>query len=159
LARAVEAKLNLDPAVRAEADQMKRAWELLDHLPRPEPKPGFAGRTMDRLTALRPLEARARRWRALLAWAAAIIVAAGCGFTACWLIDRRGPADDADKDIARDLRLLQHLPTYELIDDVGQLAYLAQPDLFGDDLVDPLPPAAPGALGAGLPTPPDPSSE
>src|SRR5437868_11148888 len=58
-ARALEAKLQLDPAARAEADQMKRAWDLLDYLPRAEPKPDFTGRTMSRLTALRPVEARA----------------------------------------------------------------------------------------------------
>src|ERR1051326_4518536 len=116
VARTVEAKLNLDPAVRAEADQMKLAWDLLDYLPRPEPSPGFAGRTMSRLTALRPIEERRRRWRTILSWAAAFLCVAVCGSAAYRRVERRaGPADTPDPDIARNLRLLKHLPTYELI--------------------------------------------
>src|ERR1051326_3381148 len=113
VARTVEAKLNLDPAVRAEADQMKLAWDLLDYLPRPEPSPGFAGRTMSRLTALRPIEERRRPWRTILSWAAAFLCVAACGFAAYRLVERRaGPADTPHSDIARNLPLLQppHTP-------------------------------------------------
>ena len=35
--RRVENRLVTDPTVRAEADSLKRAWDLLDYLPRPEP--------------------------------------------------------------------------------------------------------------------------
>src|SRR5262249_40048474 len=34
--RAIEAKLNLDPVWRAEAASLKRTWNLLDYLPRPD---------------------------------------------------------------------------------------------------------------------------
>src|SRR5437868_11948325 len=112
LARAVEEKLNLDAAVRAEADQMKRAWELLDYLPRAEPTPGFAGRTLDRLSAWRPLEARARRWKIGLAWAAAFLCVAACGFAAGYYFDHRSRSpdsadlhkDDRDSHIVQDDR-------------------------------------------------------
>src|SRR5262249_41070651 len=46
-AQALEAKLSVDPTARAEADALKRTWELLDYLPRPEPSPSFTHRTLE----------------------------------------------------------------------------------------------------------------
>jgi ferric-dicitrate binding protein FerR (iron transport regulator) len=48
-AEAVEAKISLDPAARADADALKRTWDLLDHLPRPEPSRTFTERTLSRI--------------------------------------------------------------------------------------------------------------
>lgn len=45
----VEAKISRDPNVRAQADALKKTWELLDHLPRPEPTPNFTERTVSRI--------------------------------------------------------------------------------------------------------------
>src|SRR5579884_2574830 len=52
-ARAVETRLSLDPAARAEADALKRTWDLLDFLPRPEPSASFTQKTLSR-AALKP---------------------------------------------------------------------------------------------------------
>src|SRR5262249_5015809 len=79
--RALEAKLSLDLAVRVEADQLRRTWELLDYLPRAEPSPSFTHRTLDRVSALRPAKpssvpgARRRPWLVGLGWAAAVLLA------------------------------------------------------------------------------------
>src|SRR5262249_50355106 len=51
--RRVEARLASDPRLRAEADSLKRAWELLDALPRLAPSNEFTTRTLDRVSALR----------------------------------------------------------------------------------------------------------
>src|SRR5262245_2450641 len=73
-ARAIETRINLDPTVRAEAETLKRTWDLLDYLPRPEASANFTGRTLDRLSvretqnALRPR--RSRRWLLGAGWAA-----------------------------------------------------------------------------------------
>src|SRR5437016_255159 len=48
----VEARLGRDVRARAEAETLKRAWELLDYLPRPEPSPNFTERTLTRISAL-----------------------------------------------------------------------------------------------------------
>ena len=48
-AEAVEAKISLDPTARAEADALKKTWDLLDHLPRPEPSRTFTERTLSRI--------------------------------------------------------------------------------------------------------------
>src|SRR5689334_1695542 len=86
-ARAVEAKLALNPAARAEAESLKRTWDLLDYLPRPEPSPSFTERTLSRLAPVRLQDARksaGRRWlwKALLGagWAAALVLAALGGY-------------------------------------------------------------------------------
>jgi hypothetical protein len=50
---AVEAKISLDSTVRAEADALKRAWDLLDYLPRPEPTANFTERTVSRIEPVR----------------------------------------------------------------------------------------------------------
>src|SRR5947209_12755642 len=84
-ARRVEAKLSLDPAARAEADTLRRTWELLDFLPRAEPSPSFTHRTLERVqpvrsTMVRPPPRPWRRWALAAGWAAAVVAAAVGGF-------------------------------------------------------------------------------
>lgn len=50
-ARRVRAKLDADPALRARAAALKKSFDLLDYLPKPEPSPTFATRTLDKLPA------------------------------------------------------------------------------------------------------------
>jgi anti-sigma factor RsiW len=51
-AQKVEARLASDPAARAKAAELKKTFDLLDYLPRPEPSPTFATRTIDKLPAI-----------------------------------------------------------------------------------------------------------
>jgi hypothetical protein len=51
--RRIEARLAADPELRARATSLKRSFDLLDFLPKPEPSPAFATRTLDRLPAVR----------------------------------------------------------------------------------------------------------
>src|SRR5690242_13523120 len=53
-ARSVEAKLNKDAAVRAEAEALQKTWEMLDYLPQPQASPAFTNRTLERVSVLRP---------------------------------------------------------------------------------------------------------
>jgi anti-sigma factor RsiW len=50
-------KISLDPTIRAEVDALKKTWDLLDYLPRPEPSASFTERTMSRIE---PLDQSAR---------------------------------------------------------------------------------------------------
>lgn len=52
-ARRVEAKLSGDPTLRARAASLKKTFDLLDFLPKPEPSPTFATRTLDKIPAVR----------------------------------------------------------------------------------------------------------
>ncbi len=51
-ARRVEARLAKDPGARARAAELKKSFDLLDYLPRPEPSPTFTTRTIDKLPAV-----------------------------------------------------------------------------------------------------------
>jgi hypothetical protein len=51
-AHRVEQRLAADPAARAKAAALKKTFDLLDFLPRPEPSATFTTRTLDKLPAL-----------------------------------------------------------------------------------------------------------
>lgn len=51
--RTVEARLASDPQLRARADALKKTFDLLDFLPRADPSPDFAARTVEKLPAVK----------------------------------------------------------------------------------------------------------
>ena len=51
-ARRIEERLAADPAARAKAAALKKTFDLLDYLPKPEPSPTFTTRTLDKLPVL-----------------------------------------------------------------------------------------------------------
>ena len=57
-ARKVEARLATDPAARARAAALKKTFDMLDYLPKAEPSPSFATRTLDKLPAIKPAASR-----------------------------------------------------------------------------------------------------
>jgi anti-sigma factor RsiW len=131
-AQALEAKLGLDPKARREADLLRKTWDLLDYLPRPEPSPTFTTKTLDRLAVL---QARPRpKWPRRLAWTFALLLAFALGF----LVGRGAAAwRDSRFDhphVLRDLPLLENLRLYRHIEDFDFLERLANdPELFGDE--------------------------
>jgi anti-sigma factor RsiW len=143
-ARALEARLATDPQARAEAEGLRRTWEMLDYLPRAEASTTFTHRTLEKLavqTGPRGVARPARRlpwWLLAAGWAAALVLAAGGGLTAANLLWPRAPAaaDDSaevEAQIARHRRVLENLRLYEHADDLEFVRQLAGPDLFGDD--------------------------
>jgi anti-sigma factor RsiW len=134
-ARALEAKLSLDPAAREEAEALKRTWELLDYLPRPQPSPSFTHRTLERLEPVRTAKVPVRRWRwgpLAAGWAAAVLLAGAAGFTAVKFLPPPR-AGDPDPELVRDLSLIENKRLYDAADDLDFLHKLDHPDLFGDD--------------------------
>jgi anti-sigma factor RsiW len=153
----VEARLSLDAKARAEVESLKRAWDLLDFLPRREPSSTFTTRTLERIEPLRlpgasatvstlasshpsaALPTTMSRQRRLLVWggwAAAIVAAGVIGYFA------RGPIHDAifpsaersnDAQIVADMQLLENLRLYRHVDDMEFLKALDTPELFGED--------------------------
>jgi hypothetical protein len=87
-ARALEAKINLDPEARKEVEALKQAWGMLDYLPRAQPSLTFTSRTLERLSKEKMgqvLEAgnidrqRTFFWLHALSWTAALFIVAGAG--------------------------------------------------------------------------------
>jgi anti-sigma factor RsiW len=132
-AQALEAKLQRHPEARAEADALKRTWELLDYLPRAEPSPHFTERTVSRLAPLRQgkgVALRRPRWLWGAAWAAGVVLA----FVAGWVgYDRLVPREPGDRELVRDLRLIENKRLYDGIEDLDFLKQLDQPELFGEE--------------------------
>jgi hypothetical protein len=52
-AQRIEERLAADPGARAKASALKKTFELLDFLPKPEPSPTFTTRTLDKLPAVK----------------------------------------------------------------------------------------------------------
>jgi hypothetical protein len=147
-ARTLEIKLQQDPRARAEADSLRRTWDMLDYLPRPEPSATFSSRTIERVSAYRPAARVARRrWAMAAGCAAALVLASVAGFGSGRLVPHPVPARslaagaDAEAQLAGDRRLLENMLRYRHVDDFDFLRQLAEPkdpDLFGDG-----PPAGP----------------
>jgi anti-sigma factor RsiW len=140
-ARALEAKLNVNAQARVEAEALRRTWEMLDYLPRPEPSPEFTHRTLERLTvapgraAGTKIGGRARLWLVRAGWAAAAVLAVVAGFSGMTHYLQRAPLDP-DRQLIEDLHVIQNARLYEQVDDIDFLHKLANaddPDLFGDD--------------------------
>jgi anti-sigma factor RsiW len=147
---ALEALLQKDPQARLEADHLRRTWDLLDYLPRPDPSPSFTHRTLERIADERPVSRVARPipWRPIglgVGWAAAVLVVGALGFGGGKFLPRSSlpPAIDSaesaegeDQELVRDFRVIQNRRLYEHVDNIRFLESLADPndpDLFGDE--------------------------
>jgi anti-sigma factor RsiW len=147
--RRIETRLTSDPTLRLEADTLKRAWDMLEYLPRPGPSAEFATRTMDRVSAVSaPAAARStsssgpasppRRGRRLwlvVGWSLAGLVAVALGFA---LTPASRPPTAASMDpntdplMTREPTVIENLPLYLAAENLEYLLALDQSDLFGE---------------------------
>jgi anti-sigma factor RsiW len=140
---AVETRLSLDVRVRSKVDALRRTWELLDYLPRPEPSPRFTSQTLDRISALRPAAVvprsspwpglRWRLWAFGLIWLALILLAGTLGFTAIRYLLEKPRHGNLDELLVRYVWVIENEQLYKQVDDIGFLKQLAVPELFGDE--------------------------
>ncbi len=146
-AEAVESQLANDPAARARADEHKKAFDLLDYLPKSEPSPTFTNRTITRLMptagvsgsqAAQPVMPRRRVWPEVLAWAVLAVLAGGVAFAGSRMMRPTTPPP-ADLPLS-DLAVIESLPLYAGVDDVTFLRELHKADLFDTDSADADPP-------------------
>jgi len=144
-ARALEARLNLDPSARAKAETLRKTWELLDYLPRPEPSTSFTNRTLEKLAVrhttgphLAIARGRLPRWIVALGWAAALVVAGASGLGAAhllWSGEETPPPEAAEVEeiLVRYPRVVENERLFEEIDNLDFLRSLGDPKLFGED--------------------------
>jgi anti-sigma factor RsiW len=140
-------RMSLDPKLRAEADALQRAWDILDVLPRPQPSSNFASRTLSQAipipapsgTQVVPYPGQAFPSASLPAqrpgagfWltSAVIIFAAAIG----GYFGHRALAPKPSQDPPlEDVTLLKNLRLYRNVDDMDYLKKLDTPELFGDE--------------------------
>jgi hypothetical protein len=147
-AEAIEARMARDEQARAKAEEFKRTFDLLDHLPRPEPSPNFTHRTLSRLTAAPSPSSVSPTGSSLgtpsvigfslrvVLCAVAAGIALGGGYLARAKLSPSGGVvrTDPDEPTLADLRVIEHLPIYLGVDDLGFVHDLDSPDLFGAEL-------------------------
>jgi hypothetical protein len=138
--------------MRAEAEALKKTWELLDYLPRPEPSTSFTHRTLERLAVAQTGSSggpwRDWSWLAPLAWAAAMLIAMVGGLFAAHHLFQPSQSgnppppggtaaapkgQDIESTMSSDWDMLKSLQWYIHVDDVDLLRQLNQKDFFGDD--------------------------
>jgi anti-sigma factor RsiW len=133
--RRLEARLNRDPEARAEAEQLKRAWGMLDYLPRAQASTSFTHRTLERLAVETGEQRRSRlRYTAGLTWAAGMLLAALAGFLlARTLGPRPVETPDVHELLVRNLRIIERVEPYQQIDNIEFLQDLDEMEFFTDE--------------------------
>jgi anti-sigma factor RsiW len=141
-ARTLEARLNVEPALRAEANALRRTWEILDYLPQADPKPRFTERTLSRVMpppsgghpAAPPAARGAPKWLLYpviaFSWAAALLLALALGYRGFGAL---APPEPGEGELVRDLRLIENKRAYDGVEDFDFLRQLDHPDLFGEE--------------------------
>ncbi len=158
-ARSMESKLAFDPKARAEADALKKTYDLLDYLPKPEPSATFATRTLTQIYPVQsaeispakppapssagiplttsqsvPLPVKPQRtaWT-VVGWCLATLLVTVLGYLGHLIARPHLEANSETKQTSEQVRLLERLPMYLGVDDIGYLKSLDDPDLFGDN--------------------------
>lgn len=144
-ARSVEAKMNRDTRIRNEAEALRKTYDLLDYLPRPEPSPNFTNKTLTRASLAFPQLAGAtaprpawQRWALGVGWVAAALLVGIAGYAATPFFYSSKPTGgetpaEREQQLVRDLRVIENLRPYHAAGDINFLHELDRPELFGDD--------------------------
>ena len=134
-ARQVEEKVTADAATRTKVQSLRKTYDLLDFLPKPEPSANFATKTVTQIQNLpshssdvSTVRRANSKWVGMsLAACAAIAVGIAIGILA------RPSAPVAEPLTPDLLPVLARLPFYTGVDDLEFLRKLDSPDLFGND--------------------------
>jgi anti-sigma factor RsiW len=132
-AREVEAQMSRSSTVRHEMDTLKKAWELLDYLPKPQAPQNFSQRTMERLSAVKLSTVKRQRqmqWLSRIGWAAGL---AFVGLFSGWVTYRATPAVTPSTDELQVLEYRNYWNSMLQTESMEFLRQLDQPDLFGED--------------------------
>ncbi|MGL4462801.1 MAG: hypothetical protein ACRDD1_17020 [Planctomycetia bacterium] len=125
LASQLSLKIDRSVSARREVDALKQTWELLDHLPRPNPSGRFTQHTIE-LVKIEGRQATERRQAAadvagnvagVFVW---VLVGVGC-FVGGLVGVRFWP--DRNLELARDLPIIERLDDYQA---AGDLQFLKQ---------------------------------
>ncbi len=131
----VERRLADDVEYRLQLQKLQQAWDLLDQLPRSSVSEQFTQSTVE-MIAIRAAEAatneKSRRSSVkLFAWlgtVAAALLAAAIGY---FIVHRISTAEN--RQLARDLPLIENVDLYSQVDSIEFLRLLDQEGLFADE--------------------------
>ena len=132
--RTVEEKLGRDEAYRLEMQQLQKAWDILECLPRIAVDESFATTTVEMvaLSADEELQQQkatlpSRRRRQWLLGAGGVMASLAIGFVAMSLML---PQESRNDELARDLPVLEHLDELQQVGDFEGLRLMHEAGLF-----------------------------
>lgn len=136
----VERRLAADEDFRRELQQLQRAWDMLDELPRAEVSESFTQTTVEmvvlsaeqELTAAKSVARRRRRvwsWVGFGSLVAAILV----DFAAVQFLLTR-----PNEQLVRDLPVIENVELYRVADNIDYLRELHESGLFAEEIDDAL---------------------
>ncbi len=138
--RRIDELLASDSQVRQKLQQLDRAWQLLDELNSTPVQDGFTQSTLEMVTAAAvsevdetAAEAPRRRRRRWVLIGGCLLVGGSLGFLGGTLAVR---ARDPNRELLRDLPVLENLDQYAVVPDVDFLRKLHQERLFEDEQED-----------------------
>jgi hypothetical protein len=119
---------------RLDFQAMKKTWEMLDYLPKPDVTMAFTAKTMEKMKALSNPTVAIKEYsygdRGLLIAAALLVLFAG-GFGVGSL--SFNDSIRVDTELVNNLRLYENKNLYEQIENIEFLKKLDAPDLFGQE--------------------------
>jgi anti-sigma factor RsiW len=134
----VERRLSEDATYRARLGQLQHAWDLLDNLRRTEADDEFVQSTVAMVAVQAEQEAKTQKLRIVrqqsLAWLALTAVMLLSIVSGYAVLNRRMTRDD--RNLVRDLPVIEHVDEYLNIEDVGFLKQLAHENLFAAEVDD-----------------------
>src|SRR5262245_43312913 len=134
----IERRLTEDAGYRSRLSQLQHAWDLLDNLRRTEADDEFVQSTVAMVAVQAEQDAKTQKLRVVrqrsLAWlarAALVLVSIAGGYA---VLHRR--MTRADRNLVRDLPIIEHVDAYLNIDDVSFLKQLERENLFAAEVDD-----------------------
>jgi hypothetical protein len=116
----VDEQLARSPLLRQQAEQYRKTFDLLDHLPMPEPSPNFASRTLTQLqpnlSQQRANTLRSRNWPKYLLLAGLLMLALALG--AAIPFATATPDNRKNDDSLDDTPVVEALPIYFAVDNL-----------------------------------------
>lgn len=134
----VERRLTEDAAYRARLSQLQHAWDLLDNLRRTEADDEFVNSTVAMVAVQAEQEAKTQKLRIVrqqsLAWLALAVIVVLSMASGYIVLHRRMTRED--RNLVRDLPVIEHVDEYLNIDSVDFLKQLEHQNLFAAEVDD-----------------------
>jgi len=134
----VERRLSEDATYRARLSQLQHAWDLLDNLRRTEADDEFVQSTVAMVAVQAEQQAQTQKLRIVrqqtmrwLAVAALVLLSIASGYAVLYRRMTRG-----DRNLVRDLPVIEHVDEYLNIDDISFLKQLERENLFAAEVDD-----------------------
>jgi anti-sigma factor RsiW len=131
-------RLSDDAAYRSRLGQLQQAWDLLDNLRGTEADDEFTASTVAMVAVQAEQESKSQQVRIVrqrsLAWLALVAVVLLSVASGYAVLYRRLTRDD--RNLVRDLDVIERVDEYRSIDDVGFLKSLASENLFAVEVDD-----------------------